>query len=60
LAASDIFQSALAGGALRTFWQNMPETAARSNGVYQVTVRIEQPIIKKRLHLTHHVSEINW
>jgi hypothetical protein len=60
LAASDIFQNAPAGGALRTFWQSMPESAARMVGVYQVTVRIEQLIVKKRLYLTHHVSEINW
>jgi hypothetical protein len=41
LAASDIFQSALAGGALSTFWQNMRMSAARSGRYYQVTVRIE-------------------
>jgi hypothetical protein len=59
LAASDILQSALAGGAL-TFWQTRRSPPRAVVGVYQVTVRIEQPIIKKRLHLTHHVSEINW
>jgi hypothetical protein len=60
LAASEILKAQLAGGALRTFRQKCRRPPLALVGVYRVTVRIEQPTIKKRLHLTRLVSELDW